>query len=67
MLNFTINKIIPNQYPTYYKVMTDVVDVVVHTYGQGGFRTIIFLKSNGTVSVITGTDLVNNGVINIKK
>lgn len=60
----TINKdnALYSKYGSEYKVATNVANIYVCHVGNGGLSDIIFLKQDGTVSTINGTEVVNGNI-----
>lgn len=46
-------------------VISDVKDMYIFTYGNGGYRTILFIKNDGSISAINTTSLIENKKIEI--
>ena len=46
-------------------VATDVKDIYMFTFGNGGYRSILFIKNDGTVSSISASGLIENKKIEI--
>ena len=46
-------------------VISDIKDMYIFTYGNGGYRTILFIKNDGSISAINTTSLIENKKIEI--
>ena len=58
----TSNENTPNEELT---VSLDVKDIYIFTFGNGGYRSILFLKNDGTVSAVNASALIESKKIEI--
>ena len=58
----TSNSNIPNEEVT---VSLNVKDIYILPFGNGGYRSIIFLKNDGTVSIVNASALIENKKIEV--
>ena len=46
-------------------VSLNVKDVYIYPFGNGGYRSILFLKNDGTVSIVNASELIQNKKIQV--
>ena len=54
-----------SKYGQEYKILSDVLTAGIYSVGNGGFRKIVFIKEDGTLSAIDGYDIYENHRIDI--
>lgn len=62
-----LNNKLSNKYSNPYKVNSEIVDIRFLPFGQGGYRTIVFLTENGTIDVLDSKKITDNNTIEIRK
>lgn len=59
------NSTLIEKYGRNYQVLTNVLIAGVFEYGNSGFRTILFIKEDGSLVAINGNELINNKTIKL--
>lgn len=54
-----------SKYGQEYKILSNVLTAGIYSVGNGGFRKIVFIREDGTLSAIDGLDVYENHRIDI--